>query len=167
MSDLDDLAYRRRLAELVKRDELARGHGLDRYNLPPVAKGWVRGVITNPRNSEGACQFGTLMIVEFDLVADPEQPPVPVRMSGTEFSHRVLAGDVIDIRDPTPSARPLTPERYVVANASPPFEVIAYYPGRGVPPARVGTLLGWLAVGGPGIALMLCLAALHFVFRVF
>jgi hypothetical protein len=162
-----DVTYRRRLDDLVRQEGIARRRKRDRFNLAPVRQGWVRGRVARLRQREEACEFGKLLVLEFDLVDDPEQPPIPVIMAGTEFNGRLMDGDVVEMADPAPSVRPITPLQIVHSFSDPANVVVAYYPGRGTPSRRFTTLIGWLAIAGPAVAVAAIMAVLHFALRVF
>lgn len=165
--DLENSEYRRRLGALVQREQASRGVGRDRWNQPPVRSGRLRGQVANVRGSETACEFGTLLIMDFDIVADPPRPGVPVRMSGISFSGQLIEGTVVDVPDPDPAQRPIITTRLFIPHGHEEWTFEAYYPGRDEPSQRALTLHGLLAVGGPVLALLAALAALHFWAHVF
>ena len=108
-----------------------------------------------------------LHILEFDLTDDPAAPGVPVRMTGTEFTGRLLGGEVMDVPDPTPSVRPITPTTIYHAHHGRDWELTAHYPGRDAVTPRANAINGALAVGGPILFVLACLAALHFWWHTF
>ncbi len=167
MSGTGDANFDHRLHKLVRQAEIAKMTDRDRWNLPPIEKGWLRGAAQNVRQSEETCEFGMLQVLEFDLVTDPKQPPVPVRMTGTYFTTRLLDTHVMDVPDPTPTVRPVTPVQIFFSHSNRETELRSYYPGRDAQTKRAGAMLGLAAVGGPILALVVSLAVLRFAFHVF
>ncbi len=167
MSETDDPEYRKRLHNLIVKAKVARMPSADRWGLVPVEQGWLRGAANNVRQREDICEFGTLQILEFDLKPAPEEPGVPVRMDGTYFTSRLIEGQVMDVPDPTPDIRPVTPRQIFYAHSSRSIDLMSYYPGRDAMTKRKGMTLGFLALGGPVIVLLATLALLHFVFHAF
>jgi hypothetical protein len=167
MDDFEQERYKRKLHVLLRKDQIARHGNLDRWHLPPVAKGWLRGNALNIRQSEVPCEFGMLQILDFDLTADPKEPGVPVRMAGTYFTNRLIEGQVMDVPDPTPSARPITPIQIFFSHSNHDTDLKSYYPGRDAMPRGKGALLGLLAVGGPIVATLATIAVLHYWFHLY
>jgi hypothetical protein len=167
MSDTESKEYQRRLWALIHQQQVARGVAKDRWNLKPVRKGWRRGMVTKLRHSEEPCEFGMLLIMDFELSEDPEQPGIPVRMSGTQFSDALFEGTVVEIADPTPDQRPIIATQVRFSHYAGDATLRAHYPGRGEMPAGRRTLLGLLALGWPAVALVAALTVLHFWWHVF
>ena len=157
----------RRLAGLVHKAETARLKRPDRWGLQPVARGWLRGQVANLRQWDEPCEYGMLQIMEFDLCPERDKPGVPVRMTATYFGNRLMDGQVIDIPDPTPSVRPITPNRAIFSHSNPQAQLVAYYPGRDAESLETSRLLAASALIVPAIALGMLLVALHFVFHVY
>jgi hypothetical protein len=167
MSETDDPEYRKRLHKLVAKQQAARMPVADRWGLVPVEAGWLRGSAYNVRQSETICEFGTLQVLEFDLVPAPGEPGVPVRMDGTYFTNRLIEGQVLDVPDPTPDTRPVSPRQIFYAHSNRTIDLMSYYPGRDAMTKRKGATMGLLALGGPVVVLVLTLLVLHFGFHVF
>ncbi len=120
----------------------------DQWGLAPVRAGMVRGQIANVRRSIGVCDFGELIIMDFDLVRGEGVPAVPVQMTGTDFVGPLNEGWLAELPDPDPTVRPIVTSRL----AFPPNydnDLIAYYPGRMDKPANVMRLRGLLMVVSP------------------
>src|SRR5947209_3404360 len=97
-----------RVAKLVREAEQAKlAKTKDRFNLPPVRKGYLRGFAINIRRTEQPCEFGTLQIAEFELADTRKGPGVPLRMAGTYFTGHIMDGTLLDVPDPTPNVRPI------------------------------------------------------------
>ena len=97
-----------KINKLVRAAEIAKLEKVkDRFNLKPVAKGFVRGMAIHVRQHEEPGEFGVLQVIEFELSDTPKGPGIPVRMAGTYFNHRLIEGSVLDVPDPTPHVRPI------------------------------------------------------------
>jgi hypothetical protein len=157
----------KKIAKMLREAERAKlDKQKDRYNLPPVAPGFLRGIAINVRPHEEPCEFGTLQVIEFELSETPKGPGVPVRMAGTYFNHRLSAGTLLDVPDPTPHIRPITPDAVVHSGSGGENELRAYYPGRGETPRRITLMLGVLGIVVPiafTIGLIVLLYKLHIV----
>jgi hypothetical protein len=151
-----------RLAGLVRAAEEASRKTKDRWNLPPIEKGWLRGHAMNIRKSEETCEFGILEVLEFELCEKPDKPGIPVRMSGTYFGNRMLDGTVMDVPDPDPSVRPITPTKIYFSHHRRAIELSSYYPGRDDTPPNVDRLRSILVLVGPAVALVAILCVLYF-----
>jgi len=167
MSETEDPEYRKRLHKLVAKQEVAKMPAVDRWGLVPVEPGWLRGAANNVRQSEDICEFGTLQILEFDLTPAPDEPGVAVRMDGTYFTNRLIEGQTMDVPDPTPDIRPVTPRQIFYAHSGRNIDLMSYYPGRDAMTKRKGATMAFLAMGGPVIALVLALLVLHYGLHVF
>jgi hypothetical protein len=167
MSETEEARYNKRLHQLVLKERIAKTAGLDRWHLPPVGAGWLRGSVANLRQTEELCEFGTLQILEFDLMTGPKEAGVPVRMDGTYFTNRLIEGQVMDVPDPDPERRPVTPRQIFYSHSHRQEGMKSYYPGRDAMTKTRGALLGLLAVGGPILALVASLLLLHFTFHFF
>ena len=143
----------------------------DRWGLPMPPKGWVRGMVSNVRSSDEPCPFGTLQVLEFELRDDPQQPGVPVRMAGTNFDRLVVGGEVMDVRDPTPSVRPIEAVRGVFSHTRYMAEegiqeIKAYYPGRDDMTPRRNLALATAMVVVPVVLLIVAVVMLRYVFHI-
>jgi len=166
MVDIYGSKERDRLTGLIEASEKAKLGKRDAWNLPPVEKGWLRGHAVNVTQHEEAGEFGTLLVMDFELRADPKQPGIPVRMTAVYFTHRLMEGQLMDVPDPTPNIRPVTPEQIFFAGLRRAAEITAHYPGRRIMTQRRNFALAALAVGGPAVVLVGIVAVLHFVFHV-
>jgi len=167
MIETDESRYKRRLNDLVHKAQVAKKVELDRFRLPPIEKGWVRGRAVNIRQAEEACEYGILQILDFDVDAGTGEPPIPVRMTGTDFTNRLVEGHVMDVPDPTPEVRPITPRQIFYSHSNRNTDLKSYYPGQDALTKRAGAINGVLAIGGPVVALIASLLVLHFVAHVF
>jgi hypothetical protein len=105
--------------------------------------GCVLGQVANLRRSTEVCAYGDLHVIEFDLLRPGGEAPVPVRMRGTTFSRDLFAGQIVEVRDPDPTTRPIVTRRLdypPVYNT----ELVSFYPGEGEPPRGRGRL--WVAL---------------------
>ncbi|MDA8254001.1 MAG: hypothetical protein M0Z28_33155 [Rhodospirillales bacterium] len=133
----------------------------DRWGLRPVRAGRVRGQIRNLHRSFETCEFGQVIVFDFELFVDDAMPPVPVRMAGMDFQNEPRDGNVVDVRDPSPTVRPIEairldfPPRYQ-------HDVVSFYPGRDEPPPARQWMQGALIILGP-ILLAAGLLGLYFV----
>jgi hypothetical protein len=157
-----------RLARLVGEQEAAKARKRDAFGLSPIGRGFVRGRATNIRQSETTCEYGVLVILEFDLLIDPTQPPIPVHMEGTTIDGRLLDGHVVDLADPTPSRRPITPDRvYFSHHLDRKHYIASNYPGRRMSTPRQSLMQGMLVVGVPMVLILGLVAMLNYVFHIF
>ncbi len=156
-----------RLAGLVRKAEEAGRKTKDRWGLPPVEKGWLRGQAMDVRKWEETCEYGVLEVMEFELREDPQVPGVPVRMSGTYFNNRILDGAVMDVPDPDPTVRPLTPNKIYFSHHFRAIDLTAFYPGRDAVPPRTDRMRSMLVLVLPAVALIAILCVLYFVFHIF
>lgn len=168
MVEFKNAAEAARLAQLVHEAERKKrdAKGKDRWGLPPVGKGWVRGRVANVKSWDEPCPFGMLQVVEFDLVDDPKQPGVPVRISGTDIDNRVMEGQVLDVPDPKPSVRPIAAMRAVHSHTLSDGRdrvqgIKAYYPGRDDAPPRRMLTLAALMVLVPAAITAVAVVGLH------
>ncbi len=135
----------------------------DRWGLRPPRPGIVRGRITNVTRSIDVCDFGELIVLDFELFVGDDQPAVPVRMTGTDFSSALPEGHIVEVPDPDPAIRPIVttrldfPPRYE-------NELIAYYPGRDDLPRGVMRMRGLMMVIGPIVFAVVLLGVFLFFF---
>lgn len=160
-----------RLEKLVLAAATAKRANKDAWGLQPVEKGWLRGRVENLRQWDEPCEFGTLQVIEFDLQGvpaanTPKPAPVPVRMSGTYFNTQLRDGQVVDVADPSPPVRPLTPIKIFFSHHNRTIELKSYYPGRGSMTQRTSLKLALLAVFAPIVVAMSIVAALRYVFHI-
>jgi hypothetical protein len=149
------------LARLVKETNKAKiEKEKDRFNLPPVGPGYVRGIVINLRPYDVPCEFGVLQVVDFEIADTPKGPGVPVRMTGTYFNTRLRAMTVLDVPDPTPSVRPITPNIVYSAHDHE-HEIQAFYPGRGETPRRTTLTLGLLGLIVPVVFVIVSVIVLY------
>lgn len=163
MAELRNTAESARLHQLIREAEQAKRPKKDRWGLTPIEKGWVRGHVVDLRQWDEPCEFGILQIMEFDLREDKRQPGIRVRMSGTYFNTRLLEGSVIDVPDPTPSVRPMTPNHVFTAHNNREHEISAYYPGRGAVRQRSTLIMALLATIVPAAVVLVIFALMHYV----
>lgn len=150
------------IAKLLREEEVAKlEKNKDKFNLAPVKKGWLRGFVINMRQSEEQCEYGLLQILEFEISDTLKGPGVPVRMSGTYFSGRLMDGAIVEVADPTPSVRPVTPDLLFRPHTPGENELRAFFPGRGETPRRKTLTLGMLGLLLPVIGLIAALIALY------
>lgn len=150
------------IAKLLREKEIAKlQKNKDRWNLPPIEKGWVRGMVIKLRPHDEPCPYGTLQVLEFEVADGPKVPGIPVRMTGTYFNSRLIEGQILDVPDPTPSVRPITPDIVYRSHSARESELRAFYPGRGEKPRRFSLMLGLLGLGVPAVALIVAIIALH------
>lgn len=166
MAEYGDSKEAQRLAGLVRKAEEARRGKKDRFGLPPIEKGWLRGQAVNIRKREETCEYGVLEVMEFDLLVDPEPPGVPVVMSGTYFNNRMLDGSVMDVPDPAPTVRPVTPDKIYFSHHFRAVDLTAFYPGRNSTPPSTDRMRSMLALVLPGVALIVIIFMLYFVFHI-
>jgi hypothetical protein len=140
----------------------------DRWNLKPVRRGYQRGHIRNLRRREELCPYGALLIWEFELETDKSAPLLPVRLSGTEFSSRLLEGMLVDVPDPEPRQLPLEPTRVDFSQKlDEGAHLIVYYPGRGLRSRKRDLLWSWVMMGLPVLIVLCLLLLIVYYFRVF
>ncbi len=128
-----------------------------------MARGFVRGRVCNLRNSETVGDYGMVMVLDFDLFIDDGLPTVPVRMTGTDFFGRVMTDHVLDVPDPDPSVRPITPWRVTVSHDAN-QEIIAHYPGLEIGMKSRGLLSTVATVVAPFVVILLVLLWLSWHF---
>ena len=156
------------IAKLLRAQEIAKlEKNKDKWNLPPVEKGCLRGFALNVRQFDEPCEYGNLQVIEFEVSDTLKGPGVPVRMAGTYFSGRIKDGTVVDVPDPTPAVRPITPDMIYHSHSRGENEVRAFYPGRGETPRSKSLLLGLLGLGLPAVAFVGVIAMLHYFLRIF
>jgi hypothetical protein len=156
------------VARLLRQAEIAKlERNKDKWNLPPVQPGWLRGFVIDLRRFEVPCEFGMLQIIDFELSETLRGPGVPVRMTGTYFSNRLREGNVLDVRDETPSVRPIETSLATFSRSGGAIKLRAFYPGRGDPPRRRNLMLGVLGLAVPAICFVGVIAMLHYYFRIF
>jgi len=160
---LDELVHQ---AEMARRKKKKTGKR-DQWGFRPVGRGWLRGHACNVRYFDEAGEFGILLILEFDLRTDREVPGVPVRMTATEFNHRIGEGQVVDVRDSTPKIRPITPHEIYFVPRQRDEKLIAHYPGRRQMTRRVNLLVAVATIGAPIVLLFSLVALFSFYFHVF
>lgn len=121
-----------------------RGGDVDEYGLPPPRKGVLRGFVRDLRFSQEESAVGRIQIVDFNLHFRGDRLPVPVRMRGSDFTDHLVDGWLMDVPDPDPKLRPITPRR-ITAPWHEGLEVTSYYPGQDDPdsPGK-GFGPGWL-----------------------
>ncbi len=138
---------------------------LDRFGLPPVKRGMLRGKIRDVRHSivEGA--YGQMQVIDFNLYTAPKQPPVPVQMRGNDFTTPVRDDWVIDVADPDPTIRPLLTRRITLPH-NPGTEVVSYYPGWDDPNTSKDRFWSIVAIAGPLVGGAI-LVGLLFYFGIF
>jgi hypothetical protein len=143
--------------------------GLDKWGLKPVPRGFLRGRVTNMVQSEAIDIYGQVQVIAFDLVSDEDTPPVPVRMTATDYSHRLTEGHLVDVPDPPPHVRPVAPEylMFSVDVGGDDKQVTAYYPGRGMPSRRSSFLWALLVIAGPIVFVLLATALISWYFNIF
>ena len=168
MVEFKNAAEAARLAQLVHEAERKKrdAKGLDRWGLPPVGKGCVRGRVANVKSWDEPCPFGMLQVIEFDLVDDPKEPGVPVRISGTDIDNRVMEGHVLDVQDRNPSIRPIPAtgavHSYSLYDGRGMVQSIkAYYPGRDDAPPRRNRVLAAMMVLVPVAITAAAVVGLH------
>lgn len=104
----------------------------DRWGLNPARPGVLRGIIGNVRLSTEEGKFGLITVFDFDLNMGKDQPQVPVRMAGNDFTGRVIHGTLADVADPEPAQRPIQATRMVYPQGDGQMiEILAHFPGRG------------------------------------
>lgn len=132
----------------AKPETSGRRRSRDRWGLRPVRNGRVRGQIRNVRRSLEVGEFGEIIVFDFDLFMDDDQPSVPVRMSGTDFQNEPHEGVVVDVSDPAPHVRPIEPTRL---DFPPQYdrEVVSFYPGRDDVPHARQRMNGLFVIIGP------------------
>ena len=162
MADYKGTAETAKLKKLLRDAERAKIEKIkDRFNLRPAEKGFLRGHAINIRQSEQPCDFGTLQILDFEISDTMKGPGVPVRMAGTYFSRKLWEGTVMDVPDPTPDIRPITPDVIYTAHDHDVDQIRAFYPGRGETPRRKTLIMGLLAMGIPAVLAFAIIVALH------
>jgi len=167
MAGYEDKEYKNRLAKLVHDAEQAKREHKDRWGLPPVEKGWLRGHAVGVSHRDEPCEFGTLEILEFELSDTPRGNGIPVRMAGTYFNFKLAEATVVDVPDPSPAVRPITPYQVFLSHHGRKMELQAYYPGRDMITPRRSMTQAVLVVTIPGVVLVTIIAVLHFVFHIF
>ena len=162
MAEMRNTPEAERLEKLVREAARAKRTETDRWGLTPIEKGWLRGHAMNVRQWEDACQFGKLLVIEFELRETMKSKGVPVRMEGTYFTGRIHEGAVMDVPDPDPTVRPVRPEKIYVSQSYRKHEFVAFYPGRDLPPQRRTLVQAVLAVTVPFLIFVGIVAVLHF-----
>ena len=161
-----------RLGALVAAQERAKAKAgkrgkKDKWGLRPIGKGWLRGHAMNIRIWEEADEVGMVRVMQFELRENPKEPGVPVRMTATEFNRNMGEGELMDVRDPDPSVRPITPYQIFFSRADRrDGDLTAHYPGRGMMAPRRNLAMGLLVIGAPIVFLLAAVAVLYYVFHV-
>jgi hypothetical protein len=173
MVEFKNAAEAQRLAKLVHEQEQQKlgAEGKDRWGMPKVPRGFLRGRAMNPRTWDETCEFGVLHNLQFDLVDDPEQAGIPVLMQGTDFNDRLMEGSVVDVPKPRTDARPIHTNflyfSHTVRDGKGKIHTLkAYYPGRDDAPRRVNIALASLMVLVPTAFLLVAVYLLRHVFHI-
>jgi len=142
--------------------EAPHQRGRDRYGWRPVRRGWIRGQIRNVRRGNEVGDYGTILVMDFELFVDDDAPMVAVRMRGTDFQGQLYEGKIADIRDPGDGVRPIevTRLRYPPQYA---HDVRSYYPGRDDPTLARQRIRAMVPIIGP-IAVAAAMIGLFYVF---
>ncbi|HET9019450.1 MAG TPA: hypothetical protein VFN46_07690 [Acetobacteraceae bacterium] len=130
---------------------LGRRGRRDRWGLPPVRGGWVRGQVRNFRRGYEISEYGDVFVWDFDLFVDDDQPLVAVRMRGTDFQGGPGEGEIVELRDPDPTVRPIETTRLEFPN-SPGRDAVSFYPGRDDIPEARQRMNGLVVIVGPIVA---------------
>lgn len=158
---MDTEEEQEKLARLLREAEQAKhGKYKDKYNLRPVAKGYLRGQAFDIRSTEYPSKLGIVKILEFELRENPKEKGVPVRMEGTYFNSRLIEHTVVDVPDPDPSVRPIRTDIIYFSHHGRKMGVQAYNPGRDPEPRRVSLIRGLVVLILPIIATIVAIAAL-------
>lgn len=136
---------------------------LDRWGLLPVRPRHVRGIVRNVRITEDVSPYGPMLVVDYDLWTDDGVPNIPVRMTGTDFMNRIIPENLLDVPDPDPGVRPITPTRVTSAHNDD-HEIVAHYPGRSasIHPRGLAWTVMVVLIPFAVIALMMGLLGWHF-----
>lgn len=137
----------------------------DRWGQRPVRNGRLRGQIRNVCRSVSVSPDGhPLVVYDFDLFVDDNQPLVPVRMSGTDFFNHPQDGEVVDLLDPHPQVRPAEPIRLQY-----PLHyhhvVVSLYPGRDDRPMLRQRMDGFLLTLGPILVVLIAVGTYFAIYR--
>jgi hypothetical protein len=132
-------------------------------DLPPVRPGFIRGLVANIRNSTEECQYGELLILDFDLHAKGGGTIASVQMRGTDFSRHLRHGALVDVPDPDPTVRPIVTKRLYTPREGR-EALVAYYPGAEGRSRRGERLYGFaLVLGGLALVAILLTIWRHFM----
>jgi hypothetical protein len=153
----------KRVKELLRAADRAKIEKIkDRFGLLPVKKGFLRGFAVNVRESEEPCEYGTLRVLEFEISDERKGGDgVPVRVTGTYLSRRVGSGEVVDVEDPTPHIRPITPNYVYAAYDHSMNTLRAFYPGRDDTPRRKDLTNALLTIGLPVVLVIVVVVVLQ------